>query len=236
MAGIRTILAGVFTGLGVLFGLPWFVLWTILTGRPDLMYRVSMKFCRMAYLLAGVRVQIEGLDHIPSKPCIFAANHASNLDPLILLPSIPRRAAIFAKRSLFRIPIFATGMRLAGFIPVDRGGKDAARGIARAEQHLREGTSVAIFPEGTRSADGRLHPLKKGAFAIAMKAEVPVVPVSIAGTQKLLRRGEWIVRPGSAKIRFGRPVDASHTKSREGLLSEIEALIAAGLPLDQQPQ
>ena len=234
MAAARTVLAGLFTGLGVLLALPWFVLWTIVTGRPDAMYSVSMKFCRGACRIAGVRTRVEGLDRIPAGACIFAANHASNLDPPVLLPAIPRRVAIFAKRPLFRIPIFAAGMLRAGFIPVERSVSDVAKGIAAAEQHVREGTPIAIFPEGTRSEDGRLHPLKRGAFAIAVSTGAPVVPVSISGTQRLLRRGEWIIRPGEAKVLFGAPIEAAG-KDRGQLLAEVETAIAEGLPPEQRP-
>src|SRR5208282_2566734 len=123
---IRTALTGLVVSLAVLLGLPWLILWTLVTGRPELMYGLSMKFSRFAGRLAGMRVRVEGLENIPPRACIFAANHASNLDPLALMPVIPQRVSIFAKRELFRIPILSAGMRLAGFVRVDRTLREAA--------------------------------------------------------------------------------------------------------------
>jgi len=233
----RTLLVAFVVVLAVLLGLPCLLLWTVLTRRPDFMYGLSMKFCRLAVPLAGIRVRVEGLESTPPRGCVFAANHASNLDPVLLLSALPRRVSIFAKRELFRIPIFSAGMRLAGFIPVDRGGREALAGIATAVQRLGTGLSLAIFPEGTRSPDGRVRPFKKGALAIAMDAGVPVVPVSIAGTQRLLPKGNWIIRPGEVIIRLGPAVDASGCtpKDRPELLARLQSLVAAGLPADQQP-
>jgi 1-acyl-sn-glycerol-3-phosphate acyltransferase len=236
-AAARTLVAGFLTGAAVLFGLPFLILWTWIRGNPDFLYRTSMKFCRLATRAAGLRVRIEGVENIPSGPCIFAANHASNLDGVILLPAIPRRVALFAKRELFRLPVLGLGMRVAGFVAVDRAGRQAAAGVATAADRLKEGRSVFIFPEGTRSPDGRLQPFKKGAFRMAIEARVPILPVSIAGTHRLLGRGKWIVRPGEAVVFFGPAVDSSSytTKERAELLGHVESLIARALPPDQKP-
>lgn len=236
-AAARTLFVGILVALAVLLGLPFLILWTWITGKPDFMYRLSMKFCRFAVRLLGVRVSVTGLENIPHGACIFAANHASNLDPVILLPAVPRRITIFAKKELFRIPILGVGMRAAGFIRVDRFGRKATAGLATAVRHLKQGLSLSIFPEGTRSPDGRLRPFKKGAFAMAIEAGVYVVPVSIAGTQHLLRRGQWIVHSGEVTLRFGLAVDASAytMQQRPELLARVESLVVAALPPDQQP-
>ncbi len=234
---IRTLLTGLVVALAVLLGLPWLILWTLVTGRPDLMYGSSMSFVRFAVRLAGVRVHVEGLENIPPRACIFVANHSSNLDPLAFLPVIPRRVSIFAKRELFRIPILSAAMRLAGFIRVDRTGGEAAAGIASAVRRLNEGLSLAIFPEGTRSPDGRLRRFRKGAFALALEAGVAIVPVSIAAAHRILRRGDWVVHPGEVTVCFAPAVDASGYSASDlsTLLARVESLVAAGLPPDQQP-
>jgi 1-acyl-sn-glycerol-3-phosphate acyltransferase len=234
---IRTLFTGLLAALAVLVALPCLILWTLVTGRPDFMYGVSMSFVRFADRLAGVSVRVEGLENIPPRACIFAANHASNLDPLALMPMIPRRVSIFAKRELFRIPVLSASMRLAGFVRVDRSGREAAASVATAVSRLKEGLSLAIFPEGTRSPDGRLRRFRKGAFALAIEAGVPVVPVSISGTHRLLRKGDWVVHPGEVVVRFAPAVDASTyaAADRSKLLARVEALVAAGLPADQQP-
>jgi 1-acyl-sn-glycerol-3-phosphate acyltransferase len=102
---------------------------------------------------------------------------------------------------------------------------------------LKEGLSFAVYPEGTRSSDGRLRPFKKGTFVMAIQAGVPVVPVSISGAQHLMRKGEWTMRPGEVVVRFGRAVNgAQYTMERRAeLLARVEAIVAAGLPDDQQP-
>ncbi len=235
---IRTCLLILFFALAIIFGLPWLVLWTVLTGNPDFMYAIAMKAVRFGNRLAGVRVQAVGLDNIPAQPCVFIANHASNVDPLVFIPAIPRRVGILVKRELFRIPIFSSAMIQAQFTPVDRGDRESSgKSISVAAQILKEGLSYAIFAEGTRSPDGRLRPFKKGGFTMAIEAGAPVVPVSIARTQMLLQKGSWIITPGEAKVTFGRAVDASEytLESRAELIQRIETLVAAALPPEQQP-
>jgi 1-acyl-sn-glycerol-3-phosphate acyltransferase len=235
---IRTLLAALFLSLAIILVLPWFMLGTLLTGNADLMCGTAMKVIRLAASLAGIRVQIEGAENIPARACIFVANHASNIDPLILPPAIPQRVGILVKKELFRIPIFSTAMRSAKYIPVDRGDREeAGASIPIAVRNLQDGLSYIIFAEGTRSPDGRLRRFKKGAFTIAIEAGVPIVPVSIAGTQNLLRKGEKVVRTGEAIIRFGPAVDASRctVERRTELLARVESAVAAGLPPDQKP-
>lgn len=234
---MRTILLGLYLGLAVLLALPWLILWSVIVGNPDFMYGAAMKFVRLGNRLAGIRVRVEGLENIPPGACVFASNHVSNVDAIAFIPAIPRRVAILIKQELMSIPILATGMRCAQFVPVDRADREAAAAtIDVAVRTLKRGVSFAIFAEGTRSPDGRLRPFKRGAFNIAMEAAVPIVPVSIAGTQLLLKKGEWILRPGDVVIRYGPPVDASsYTMDRRAeLQARVESLVAGGLPPDQR--
>jgi 1-acyl-sn-glycerol-3-phosphate acyltransferase len=234
---IRTILVGVFLGLCTLLVLPWLVLWTVLAGNPDFMYRCAMAAVSAAIRLAGIHLRTEGVENIPSGACIFASNHASNVDPPILATVIPRRVAILVKKELFRIPIFSRAMRVSHYVAVDRGSREAAASANKTVGLLEAGDSFLMFPEGTRSPDGRLRSFKKGVATIAVEAGVPVVPVSIAGTQKILRKGSGIVRPGPVTVRFGHPVDTSRysMSQRSELLADISSAVAAALPPDQQP-
>jgi 1-acyl-sn-glycerol-3-phosphate acyltransferase len=235
---IRTLVVVSYLFFGLLLIMPWLILWSLLTGDPDLMYTTAMKTVRSALRLAGVRVRVVGLEHIPPGVCIFAANHVSNMDPLAFIPAIPRRVSILAKNDVFRIPILSKAMQLAKFIAVDRADRGAAaESVDLAVQYLKEGLSFAIYPEGTRSRDGHLLSFKKGAFVMAIQAGVPIVPVSIVGAQSLMRKGEWKMQPGEVTIRFGQAVDASqYTMERRGeLLARVESLVAAGLPPEQQP-
>jgi 1-acyl-sn-glycerol-3-phosphate acyltransferase len=235
---IRTILAVAYLALGILLVMPWLILWSLATGSVDFMYGVAMNVVRAAVRIAGVRVRVQGAENIPPGVCIFAANHVSNMDPLAFVPAIPRRVAILVKKEVFRIPILGTAMRMAKLVPVDRENREAAAGsVDTAVEYLREGLSFAVYPEGTRSYDGRLLPFKKGTFLIAIRAGVPVVPVSIVGAQDLLRKGEWSVRPGEVSVRFGPAVDVSpySEDQRADLLARVEELVAEGLPEEQKP-
>ena len=235
---IRTILAVIYFALGILLVMPWLILWSFLTGSADFMYRVAMTVVRTGVRIVGVRVRVEGTDNIPPGVCIFVANHVSNIDPLAFVPAIPRRVGLLVKSELFRVPILAKAMRMAGFVPVQRENREAAAGsVEEALKYLKGGLSFAVYPEGTRSRDGRMLPFKRGTFLMAVRATVPVVPVSIVGAQDLMRKGEWAVRPGEVTIRFGPAVDASAytVEQRAILLARLEELVAAGLPEDQKP-
>jgi 1-acyl-sn-glycerol-3-phosphate acyltransferase len=235
---IRTLLVGFFFALAIVLVLPWLILWSVIIGNPDLMYELSMKVVRVGNRIAGIRVRVEGLENIPPGACIFIANHVSNADALTFIPAIPRRVAILIKQELFRIPILSIGMRRAQFIPVDRSDREAAAAsVDVAVRTLKDGLSFAIFAEGTRSADGHLRPFKRGAFTVAIQAGAPIVPVSISGTLALMKKGDWILRPGEAVVRFGSAVDSSSyaMARRAELLARVQELVAAGLPPEQQP-
>jgi 1-acyl-sn-glycerol-3-phosphate acyltransferase len=235
---IRTIAIGIVILCSILFVLPPLLLRTVITGDADPMYEMAMKIVRTIARIGGIRIRVEGLDNIPAGVCLFVSNHVSHVDPVALVPSIPRRISVFLKKELFRFPILSTGMRLAKFISVDRSNREAAAKTAtEAVDLLRSGLSLLIFAEGTRSPDARLRPFKNGAFRMAIQAGVPVVPVSIAGTQQLMRKGEWQLTPGEVVVRFGPAVQASEytMSTRAQLSSAVHSLVAAGLPASQQP-
>src|SRR5580658_9625021 len=151
---IRTVLVLTFVALALVFVQPLLILWTLLTGDPNFMYRTFMRALRVVLRLAGIQVRVEGLENIPSGVCVFASNHASNLDPVALVPNIPRRVALLAKKEVFRIPILSKALRQARLIPVDRADKEAAaESVDIAVDYLKEGLSFCVFPEGTRSRD-----------------------------------------------------------------------------------
>jgi 1-acyl-sn-glycerol-3-phosphate acyltransferase len=235
---IRTLLLGSYFATCIVLVLPWLILWSVITGSPDRMYSLAMKAVRAGNRVFGIHVHVEGLENIPPGACMFVSNHVSNVDAIAFIPSIPRRVAILIKQELLRIPILAAGMRLAEFVPVDRSDREAAAAsVELAVKRLKEGVSFAIFAEGTRSADGRLRPFKRGGFTIAIDAGTPIVPVSIAGTQRLLPKGAWKVRSGDVVVRYGPAVDSSsYSIDRRGeLLARVQSLVAAGLPPEQQP-
>ena len=235
---IRSLFLLAYVSLALVLVLPWFILWSFITGKPDAMYDMAMRAVRLGLKLVGVRVRVEGIESIPAGVCVFAANHISAIDPLAFIPAIPRRVAILVKKELFRIPFLGPAMRLADFVAVDRADREAAASsVDLAVEHLKQGTSFAVYPEGTRSPDGRLRAFKKGAFLMAIQAGAPVVPVSIAGAQKIMRKGESAIHRGDVVVRFGAPVNAADYSldARADLLHRVHSLVAAGLPPEQQP-
>jgi 1-acyl-sn-glycerol-3-phosphate acyltransferase len=199
--------------------------------RP--LYAVTCFIVRTGFRAAGVRVKVEGRENVPAgKACIFMANHVSNLDPPGLIPRIPGRTAGFAKRSVFNIPIFGYCMKLGEFIPVDRSGSASAaqKSVAAAKRILENGVHITTFVEGTRSKDGRLLPFKKGTFFLAMQTGAPCIPVSVYGTEALMAKGSFAIKPGTAHFVFHPPLFPSDFESRDQLMTAVRASIASGLP------
>jgi len=239
VAVVRTLSAILFLILyGLLLG-PFFILHAMLTGSVHLLYPFSIGGAQIGLRIAGVRPRAEGLENIPAGVCLFVSNHVSNVDPPAVVGRIPRRVALLAKRELFRIPLLGTAMRLGRFIPVQRDLPAAARASVRlARKYMHEGISYVIFAEGTRSRDGRLADFKRGSFLLAIESGAPVVPVSVIGTQHILPRGAFLVRPGVARVVFHPPVDVSQYsgEKRKELAERVRAAIASALPPDQQPR
>jgi len=234
---IRTVAAVLFSALGILLLLPWLIVWTAMAGNPEFMYATAMKFVGIGVRIAGIRSRVEGVENIPARPCVFACNHASNADGPVVAPAIPRRVSILIKRVVFRIPILGFGMRQAGFVPVNRGAKEGGVNLDDVSGLLKSGVSLLVFAEGTRSPDGRLRAFKKGAALMAIRAGVPIVPIAIAGTPRVMPKGEWHVHPGEVAVRFCPAIDASEytIDRRAELVERMEAAVAAALPPEQQP-
>jgi 1-acyl-sn-glycerol-3-phosphate acyltransferase len=239
IALVRTLAAAIFLAFyGVLLG-PIFILHALFTGSVRLLYPVSVGGAQIGLRIAGVRACAEGLENIPAGVCLFVSNHVSNVDPPVVVGRIPGRVALLAKREVFRLPLLGTAMRLGRFIPVKRDDPAAARASVRlARKYMKEGISYLIFAEGTRSRDGRLGEFKRGSFLLAIEAGAPVVPVSVIGTQCILPRGAFLIRPGVARVIFHPPVDVSQysVERRKELALQVRAAIASALPPDQQPR
>lgn len=205
----------------------------VITGNATPLYIASLKIVQLALRLAGIRVETTGREHVPrGRACIFMSNHVSNLDPPALFPRIPGRTSAFIKRSLTGIPVFGYCLKLGDFVPVDRDGRveSAVEGVNAARAVLEKRIHITTFVEGTRSRDGRLLPFKKGPFYLAMEAGAPVVPVSIHGTETMMRKGSARVQPGTAYIKFHEALDPARFGSREDLMAAVRAAIASGLP------
>lgn len=155
---------------------------------------------------------------------VFLGNHQSMFDIPLVIATIPVQLRFAAKRSLFRIPVFGWAIRAGALIPVDRSDRSGARvTLAAAEERLARGTSVLLFPEGTRSLDGRLGAFERGGFLLAIKTGRPIVPVGIRGTLAVQRRGSFSIRPGRVSVSYGEPIDPASFGVRGR--AELEALV-----------
>jgi 1-acyl-sn-glycerol-3-phosphate acyltransferase len=212
--------------------------WTFLTGDIRFLYRVAMSAAGMGARLAGIRVQTIGLDQLdPKRTYVFMSNHVSNIDPPIMLPLIPRRTSVMAKKELFDYPLLGKTMRLGSLVPVDRGNRDAGISAVRAAAAvLRQGINMTIYVEGHRSFDGKLLPFKKGPFYLAMECGVPVVPVTISGSHYVMPKGRFAIKPGIVTLNFHPPIEPEDFGSREQLMAKVRRAIDSGLPEEMQQE
>lgn len=176
----------------------------------------------------------------PDRSYVFLCNHRSLFDIPVLLATSPGQIRMVAKRSLFRIPIFGWGLKAGRFIPVDRTDRSTAgQTFAQAAARLREGTSILMFPEGTRGLTDVLLPFQRGGFLLALKSGLPIVPVGIRGSRAIQRKGSFVIRPGTAVVTYGAPIDpaAYGLRRKAELTHDVRARIAelAGLKLAEEP-
>ena len=210
-----------------------FIPFTLLTRNVGPLYAVGCFITRLGIRAGGIRVVIDGREHIPpGRACIFMANHISNLDAPALIANLPSRTSVFLKRPLMKIPILGYAFKLAGFIPVDRDGQveTAQLAVADGRRVLESGLPITTFVEGKRSSDGRLQPFKKGPFFLAKESGAACIPVSIYGTEKVLPWGSIRIHPGAAHIVFHQPMNPADYATRDELSEAVCAVIAAGLP------
>jgi 1-acyl-sn-glycerol-3-phosphate acyltransferase len=193
--------------------------------------RIGRSWAKLLLYISGVKIEIIGAENIVSgKPHVIMANHQSDFDILICMAGIPLDFIWTAKKELFHVPVFGKAMRASGFIEIDRQDHEKAiKSLAQAAEKLREGISVASFPEGTRSRDGRLLPFKQGMFYLAIQTGIPIVPISIIGSGKIMSKTSWQVNRGEIIMVIDKPIDVSGDtiETRAPLMEKVRDVIAA---------
>jgi 1-acyl-sn-glycerol-3-phosphate acyltransferase len=176
-----------------------------------------------------MKVTVSGAEKLEaSRSYIFMPNHQSNADIPLLLGRLPAQFRWLAKAELFKIPVFGRAMSGVGYISIDRSNrKSAFESLTRAATTIRNGTSVLIFPEGTRSRDGKILPFKKGGFVLSVDSGVPIVPIIIKGTRNIVPKGHFMIRPAPVTMEILDPVEtADYTrKTKDALLQRIRSIL-----------
>jgi len=195
---------------------------------------IAVVWARTLLRIAGVKVHVEGLENIsPDGVYVFASNHVSYMDTPVVLGNVPVQFRFLAKKGLFSIPFLGTHLQRAGHIPVFRGNaRQNLKTLGMAAETVQQrGVSLLIFPEGGRTHDGVLGPFSEGAAYIAIKAGVPLVPLTLMGTREVLPFGSGFPRPGRVRMVVGKPIptEGLTLKNRDQITSEARAQVEANL-------
>jgi len=226
MRSILLIFAGVSVTAVLCF---WAVVFSLLGAGENRIHKLARLWARILLTISHIPVEIVGRRHVlMDSPQIFAANHQSDVDTMVALACIPVPFRWIAKKELFNVPLFGAAMRNAGYIPIDRRNHESAlKSLEDAAQIIKKGNSVMTFPEGTRSNNGTIQPFKQGIFHLAIRAGVPIVPVTIIGTAAIMPKRSLKIIPGRIKLIIGKPVDVSGytIETRHQLLDEVRNTI-----------
>ena len=197
--------------------------------KGNIAHLIARLWARSILEVSRIKVEVKGLSNVdPEKPYIYMANHQSNADIPALLAFLKVQFRWLAKAELFRVPIFGRAMKGVGYISIDRSNhRSAVTSLNAAAGSIRNGASVLIFPEGTRSLDGNIRVFKKGGFILAIDAGVPIVPVVLHGTFPIMPKGRLRVKPGKIVMEILKPVETSGytRKTKEELLEVIRNAI-----------
>lgn len=202
----------------------------------NIVHHYARWWAKIQLLVSGVRVKVMGLEHIGSEPSyIYMSNHQGSYDIFALLSCLPVQFRWIAKKELFAIPILGWAMRAANYISIDRSGKrKTLESIKRAASKIREGVSVVIFPEGTRSHDGSIQPFKRGGFTLAIQSGVPIIPITINGSRDVMPRDSMRVRPGEIQITIDRSIETAplSLRDRNVLMEKVRQTVERNLAAD----
>ena len=196
-------------------------------GNP--VHLIARIWAKSILFVSGIKVDVKGLASIdPFKSYIYMANHQSNFDIPVLLGCLPIQFRWLAKAELFKIPMFGRAMSGAGYVKIDRSNQKAAiKSIDEIAAKMKNGISVMLFPEGTRSQDGNVNPFKKGGFVMAVDTGVPIVPVIIRGTRSIMTKGSWRINRARVTLFIEKPIDTSGftRDTKVDLLKKVRSVI-----------
>jgi len=191
------------------------------------------EWSRECLRVAGVRLQISGLEHVlRDRPQILFSSHSSFADICVLASVLPVQFRWLARKEIFRVPFIGWHLARSGHLKIDRGDRESAvRLLSEAAEKVRGGINLLVFPEGTRSPDGTLRSFKKGVFHLAIDAGVPIVPIRLLGTHRIMPKGTRQLNPSDVSLRVGPPLDASNL-GRADLERLMERVRSAMLALE----
>jgi 1-acyl-sn-glycerol-3-phosphate acyltransferase len=200
-----------------------------------MVHRYARLWGKAALLANRVKVKVEGLEQLErGGPYIFMSNHQGSFDIFALLGYLPFQFKWLAKKELFSIPFFGWTMAAAGYISIDREGtRKTVEAINEAARKIREGMSLVIFPEGSRSPNGSIQPFKRGGFTLAIKSKVPIIPIAITGSREIMPKEKLTAASGQIKIRMGLPIETKSysLKDRESLMEKVNQAISRNFNL-----
>lgn len=237
LTALATLTGNLYLVFGTLFWASVAIVVGLIPPRGQWTFYVARFWARGILLSAWLRVETQFAAPLDTKArYVYMSNHQSLFDIPVLLATLPGKTLFLAKKSLFQIPIFGWAMSIAGFIPVDRRDRSTARDMfSEAIARLRAGVSLLLFPEETRSLDGKLHPFQRGGFLLALKSELPIVPVGLRGTFEVQSPRSFVIRPRRIVVRYGAPMSTAgvQVSGKRPLVADVRARVAelSGLPL-----
>ena len=192
--------------------------------------KVGRAWSRLLLWSFRVDVRVTGLEHLKkSNRYVYVSNHASLFDIPAVLSSVPDEIRIIFKRELAYIPLWGWCLVLGGYITVDRSNpKDGMSSIEKAVDAIRDGSSVLVFAEGTRSRDGKLQPFKRGAFALAARSGVPIVPITVNNSFKIMPKGSWRIQPAEISVVIDKPIESAGVVGKDDemrLMEQVHAVL-----------
>jgi 1-acyl-sn-glycerol-3-phosphate acyltransferase len=239
VAAARSLATYAAVGLYVLIAGPPGVLVSWLFDWPDLLFILAHGGVGLGLVLAGIQARVTGIDRLPrGRTAVYCANHTSNVDAPLLFHLLHPRLRMLYKVEFGKVPILGFAAPLAGFIPVERRNPDQSQAaVDLAAASVAHGHSFLVFPEGTRSRTGDLLPFKKGGFIMAIKAQVPVVPVALVGGRAAMTKGSRVIRPVTIDVRVGHPIETAGltVHDRDRLVAQARGQIEDLLSGEHRP-